>query len=312
MAAIAIKEHFQGDWFQSKTYSDAYQAAYPNAINGAIPYFGASLPDYWMVGDGPQILNQLCQADDATHVQVFLTMGGTGYNEPGQPYGSDQIVKPSDCWNNWGLYTDVIDGVLASGKLPHYTIYAEGDDGWAWTRANLDEYIRRMTVGFNRLAYGPVTFAFDGVWPATYSVDLMKQAIPFWSSRIREAGGYTGCWFSGGSRESMYLWVEDEGDYRKDWMDGLDVVVGTDGPGEAACTSMANKARYMVPNPNFGQCQPDQGGDFILFPNSQGDRVWLNVEYLTRQCVFDPSQAYRQPVLDARQIMKNLNCLGYG
>lgn len=311
LAAISIKEHFQGDWFQSRTYSAAYQAAYPNAINGAIPFYGAALPDYWMVGDGHQILDQLCQAEDITHVQVFLTRGGSGYNEAGQPYGADQIIKPSDCWSNFALYTEVIDAILAKGKLPHYVIYAEGDDGFAWVDANLDEYLRRMTTGFNRLPYGPVTFAFDGVWPGSYSVDRMQYAIPTWGSKIRAAGGYTGFWFSGPPGED-YLWIVDEGDYKKDWMDALDLVLSTNQPSEAACTSMANKARYMVPSPNFSQCQADQGGDFLLFDNSQGPRVWLNIEYLTRQTVFDPTQTYRQPVLDARQVAKNLNCQGWG
>lgn len=75
---------------------------------------------------------------------------------------------------------------------------------------------------------------------------------------------------------------------------------------------MANKARYMVPSPNFSQCQPDQGGHFLLFDNSQGPRCWLNIEYLTRQCTFDPSQSYKQAVLDARARMKTMNCLGWG
>lgn len=311
--AIQIREHFQGDWFQSRTYTAAYQAAYPNAIDGAIPYFGASLCDYWIVGDGPQILNQLLKADDITHVQAFLTMGPPGYNEKGQAYGQDQIVKPSNAWgSDWPSYLAMVDEIIRRGKCPHYVIYAEGDAGYQWTRDNLAEYVQRMQVGYNRLQYGPVSFAFDSVWPDTYSVARMKEAIPFWSSVIRPAGGYLGCWFSGDDRESMYLWVEDETDYTKPWMDGLDVVIGTDGPGEADCISMANKARYMVPNPNFDQCKPDQGGSFLLFDNSQGPRCWLNIEYLTRQCTFDPAQTYKQAVLDARQRMKNLNCLGWG
>ena len=111
---------------------------------------------------------------------------------------------------------------------------------------------------------------------------------------------YLGMMFGGVPAEAAYLWVEDEGDYSKPWMDGLDLVATTSGPGEVECTSLANKASYMLRAPDFSTCTPDHLGPFILQPSSRGERGYLDIEWDTYGTVRDPYQ-WLKPTIDAQR-----------
>src|SRR5262249_25052354 len=143
-----------------------------------------------------------------------------------------------------------------------------------------------------------VLIAFDNVWPdgRGWTVDVMKEMIP-WLRGILGDTGYLGFFFA-----RDYLWVEDQSDYTKAWMDGLDLVFTSNGPDSAECPSIPNKRKYMLRDPQFAAagCFPDQGGHFLFDDCSRGSRVWLEGEYATRQTVFDPNQAWK-PFVDARR-----------
>jgi hypothetical protein len=307
--AISVKIPFQGFYVNSNAFSAKYQAQYGG--NGQIPFFGAALADFWAAGDGPQVLDQICLPNAPfTHVCHFCSLGGAGYDEPKQPYGNDQIIPDFDCWSNMAVYLEIADAIIAKGAKPCYFLDGEGSPDWL--QANFQSWVDQMRQGYDRLRYGPVIVAFDGVWPDSWSVDQMKQMIP-WMRGILGNDAYLGFFFANGPGDSgPYLWVENEQDYTQPWMDGLDIVFTSTGTGAADCPSLANKAQYMVPSPNFSSCQPDQSSPFVFFDCSRGPRVWLLGEYATYQTVRDPNQAWKSICETARERCKALGCLGWG
>ncbi len=299
--AISVKVPFQGVYVNSHAFGATYQATYGG--NGQIPYYAAALQDFWAAGDGIQVLDQL---KDWPFVMLYCRPGGPGYNEDGQPYGDDQIIPAFDCWGNMDVYKQIADTIIERGQKPCYILWGEGQEGYQWIKDNLVSWVEQMREGYDRLRFGPVIVGFDGVWPGSWSVVQMKEMIP----RMRSVLGpdaYLGFFFA-----ADYLWVENDQDYTKDWMDGLDIVFTSNGPDSAECPSLANKAGYMVPDPNFSTCQPDQGTHFVLHDNSRGPRVWLEGEWATYQTVRDPDQTWKVPVEAARAQMKILGCKGWG
>lgn len=299
--AISVKVPFQGFYVNSNAFGAKYQAVYGG--NGQVPFYAAALQDFWAAGDGLQVLDQL---KDWSHVMLYCRPGGPGYNEDGQPYGNDQIIPAFDCWGNMGVYKQIADTIISRNQKPAYIVWGEGQDGYQWIKDNFVSWCAQMREGYDRLRFGPVIVGFDGVWPASWSVDQMKEMIP-WMRSVLGNDAYLGFFFAGD-----YLWVEDRNDYTKDWMDGLDIVFTSNGPDSAECPSLANKARYMIPSPDFSTCQPDQGGSFIFHECSRGPRVWLEGEWATFQTVRDPNQTWKVPVEQARARMQTLGCLGWG
>lgn len=305
--AIAIRTHFQGLWVESKAYSAQYAADYGGT--GPIPYFGAALTDFAAAGDLDQICDQLLAAGDR-HAMCYLRPGGPGYNEPGQPYGNDQLIPAADMWGANGelmtaVYLPIVDRVIAKGLLPIFVLWGEGQEGLQWIRDHFAFIVQ--TLG-DRIKRGPVLVAFDGVWPAAWSVDDMQTMIP-WMRSVLGPDGFLGFFFA-----ADYLWVEDQQDYTKPWMDGLDIVFTSNGTDSATCPSLANKAGYMLPIPNFAaaNCFPDQGWHFLFEDCSRGPRVWLEGEYATYQTVRDPWQTWKPFCDQARARCINLGCTAWG
>ncbi len=304
--ACSIQIHFQGSYVDSKTYGAVYQAQYGGP--GQIPYFGAAFADFAIVDGTTGLLDQI-QAWGDTHVMHFCGDNDTGYNENGQPYGVDQIVKPCNSWANMPFYIECADAIIARGLKPMYTL--DGEGGPDWLKANFAAWVQAMRTGYDRLRYGPVTVAFDGVWPAAWTPQQMMDMIP-WMRDVLGPDAYLGFWYGNGPSGNPYLWVNDESDYAQPWCDGLDIVLTTSGPDEALGVSMANKAQYMVKEPNFSEFQPTFHGPFVFHDNSRGPRYWGNVEFLTYQTVRDPNQVYKAPSETQRQQMRTMNvpCAG--
>lgn len=299
--AIAVKVPFQGFYVNSHAFGAKYQAVYGG--NGQVPFYGAALQDFWAAGDGLQVLDQL---SDWSHVMLYCRPGGPGYNEDGQPYGNDQIIPAFDCWGNMGVYKGIADAIIERGQKPAYIVWGEGQEGYQWIKNNFVSWVQQMCEGYDRLRFGPVIIGFDGVWPASWSVDQMKEMIQ-WMRSVLGPDAFLGFFFA-----ADYLWVEDENDYSKDWMDGLDIVFTSNGPDSAECPSLANKACYMVPSPTFSTCVPDHKGPFIFHDSSRGPRVWLEGEYATYQTVRDPNQTWKAFCETARLQSAALGCKGWG
>ncbi len=273
-----------------------------------VPYFGAAFADFAIVDGTAGLLDQI-QAWGDTHVMHFCGDNDTGYNENGQPYGVDQIVKPCNSWANMPFYIECADAIIARGLKPMYTL--DGEGGPDWLKANFASWVEAMRTGYDRLRFGPVTVAFDGVWPAAWTPQQMMDMIP-WMRDVLGPDAYLGFWYGNGPSGNPYLWVNDENDYTQPWCDGLDIVLTTSGPDEALGVSMANKAQYMVRDPNFSEFQPTFHGPFVFHDNSRGPRYWGNVEFLTYQTVRDPNQVYKAPSETQRQQMRTMNvpCAG--
>lgn len=306
LTILNAKIPFQGFYVDSNHYGIAYQARYGG--KGQIPFFGAALADFMAVGDLDQVLDQM---NDFDGVMAFVDTGGPGYNEPGQPYGNDQLIQNFNCWDNFDVYLAMVDNIISRGKIPVYCLDGEGSPDWI--KANLQTFVDRMRVGYDRLKYGVIEVVFDGVWPAAWSVDDMKTMIP-WMRSIIGNEAYLSFWFGNGPEGSPYLYVENESDYSQEWMDGLDGVQFTTGPDQVECPAMVNYMQYMY-GPNlkpFGVCTPDWQGPYILKDCSRGPRVAGIREYMTYQTVRDPNQEYKPIVAAIRQKMIELGFTTFG
>lgn len=299
------RSHFQGLWVHSNAFGAEYQRRYGGY--GTIPYYATDYIDFAAAGDGAQIRQQLKDAGDS-HVMLYLRNGGHGYNEPGQPYGDDQLIPAFQSWDRFDEWLVMVDDVIRDGFVPEYTLYGEGDDGRQWLWDYLPSLLDRM--GDGRIKRGLFTVAFDSVWPGSWSVDDMKKGIPRLRAMLGNDAGLA-FWF-GKPGNVQYMWVESPDDYKQPWMDGLDVVFTTDGREEAECVSLANKARYLVQNPNFTECQPDKPPLFCLVPNSRGERFAAVKEWLTYECTRDPWQVYKPQVDAARARMIAMNWPAWG
>lgn len=297
---------FQGFFVDSKVFSPGYRLYYKSPT-GQVPLF--LFQDFYAVGDGQQVLDQIKSAG-FRHVMIMHTRGGDGYNQANQPYGKDQLIPPANQSDE--QWREMIDFIIYNGMLPYYCIMGEGQEGYHLIKDTYKTQIDTLRVGYDRTQYGPCIVVFDGVWPDNWSVDQMKFMIPYMRD-IMGNQGYLGFMFGNGPAGRPYMWVEDEGDYHKDWMDGLDIVQTTDGVQEATCPSSANKAGYMIRNPNyFGICRPQWDMPFIFHDNSRGERAYCVIEWATYQTVRDPMQVWK-PIVEAnRQEMLQLGYKGNG
>jgi len=307
--AIGLNLHFQGLWVDSAKYSDAYKAIYGGGQYSQIPYFGSAFQDFYVQGEGQAILDQLKAAGDR-HCMVFRTYGGDGYDHPNQAYGAHQLIPPANIQDD-AKWREIIDSIITNNMIPLINVNGEGQAGFNDTMATFQAQCDCLRAdGVDRMPYVVFLVSWDGAWPGMgdgWSVANMKQGIPFMRSCIGPTG-YLGFMFgSPGNGVPPYLYVEDQQDYTKAWMDGLDIVFTTGGPEEAEGVSLANKAGYMVRNPNFSEFQPNQQTYFILQDCSRGPRQWLEGEYLTYQCNYDPAQVYKAAVEAARGRMQRMN-----
>ncbi len=298
--ACSIHTGFQGRYYYSKTYSANYLRYY-GGTTGQIPYFGGAYQDFYAVGDGPQILDQIIAAKD-THCMITHGRGGPGYNEANQPYGIDQLIPPANQTDK--QFLAMADYVISRTR-PVFLINGEGQPGYNEIKNTFADQIKLLRTGYDRTEYGPCLVVYDGVWPDSWSVDQMMEIIPFMRSVLGDKG-YLGFMYANGPNGEPYLWVKDQGDYKNPVFDGLDIVVTSSGPTEAECVSMANKAKYMVQNPNYTECSPE-GGHFIFYDNSRGERYWGNLEWNTYGTVRDPNQLLKPSIDAARQRMINMN-----
>ncbi len=306
--ACSIQIHFQGSYVDSKAYSAVYQAQYGGP--GQVPYFGAAFADFAIMDGIQQLIDQIVRWGD-THVMHYCGIRPEGYNEAGQPYGADQIVKPVVSWSNMPFYIECADGIIARGLKPMYCL--DGEGGPHWLKANFELWVAQMRAGYDRLRYGPINIVFDGVWPDGdgWTVEAMMEMIP-WMRSVIGPDAYLFFWYGNGPSGTPYLYVQSENDYNEPWCDGLDGVLTTSGPEEAEGVSMANKAQYMVRNSNFSEFQPSFHGPFIMHDCSRGPRFWGDIEFWTYQTVRDPNQVYKAPSETRRQQMRTMNvpCAG--
>ncbi len=295
----SIRVPFQGFYIDSPTYGARYQQIYGGP--GQVPFFGGAFDAFVAVGEARSIVQQH-KAAGFPHCMVNWGHGGAGYNEPGQPYGVDQLIPPGD--QTPQQFRAAIDVVIDAGLIPVYILDGEGSP--AAIHGSLEYQVAEMRVGYDRIPYGIFLVSYDGVWPAAWTVDQMKAMIPWIRSVIGDTG-YLGFMFGNGPAGTPYLWVQDEGDYNQPWMDGLDVVVTTSGPPEAQGVSLANKAQYMVRNPDFSAFQPSFHGPFVFHDCSRGPRFWGDIEWDTYGTVRDPNQMLKAPIAAARQRMIAMN-----
>lgn len=304
--AINVLTPFQGFFVHSKVFSPGYELYY-GSTTGGIPFF--LFQDFYAVGDGQQVLDQI-KAAGFRHVMIMHTRGGDGYNQANQPYGKDQLIPPANQTDY--QWREMIDFILKNNMLPMYCIMGEGQEGFHNIKDTFQFQVDNLRNGYDRTQYGPCYVVFDGVWPDNWSVAQMKFMIPFMRNVLGDSG-YLGFMFGNGPAGRPYLWVEDENDYKKDWMDGLDIVGTTNGITEATCPSSANKAAYMIRNPNyFGLCRPEWNIPFIFHDNSRGERAYQVIEWATYQTVRDPMQAWK-PIVEANRMqMQQLGYKGWG
>jgi len=78
-------------------------------------------------------------------------------------------------------------------------------------------------VNAARVAYGVFQFGYDGTWPASWKVDQVKHFMP-WARSVVGENAYLSMMFANGPSGSPYLYVEDESDYHKPWMQAWDCI----------------------------------------------------------------------------------------
>src|ERR1019366_7246642 len=252
-----VRHHFQGLMIQSRTY-------------GPLPWFTAALGAMARVGELDDVLTQLLAAGD-THCQTDLTFS---YGESGQPYGTPQLVPDCDLSNDLPTWLGIIDRVRQRGLIPIYVLPCGGQPGLAWLHGNLQRIVDAL--GPARLAGGLFQLEYDGAWPASWSVTQVQSILPFVRSIIGPTA-HLGMMFANGPAGSPYLYVQDEGDYSKDWMQCLDVILTSTWPNQVQCPALPNYAQYMI-GPALtpqGVCTPDWHGPFIMAPETpRGPFYW--------------------------------------
>ena len=228
--AIRIVDSFQGLMIQSKTY-------------GPLPWFAAALGAMDRVGELDSVLDQVIAAGD-THCQVDLVFN---YGERGQPWGTPQLVPDCDLSGDMPTYLRICDRVIQRGLKPIFVVPAEGQDGLNWIYAKFHEFVNALRTGYDRAVYGPVQLGYDGTWPASWSVQQVKDVLVY-CRQFLGSQGILAMMFANGPEGGPYLYVEDEQDYSKPWMQCLDIVMVSTGPDQAQCPSLVNNATYMIEN----------------------------------------------------------------
>jgi hypothetical protein len=304
--ACSIRVPFQGFYINSPTYGARYQQIYGGP--GQVPFFGGAWDAFAAVGEAQSIVDQH-KAAGFTHVFVNWGHGGAGYDEPGQPYGANQLIPPGNQTPEQFLAS--VDVVIDSGLVPVFIVNGEGNN--LDILATFEGFVATLRTGYDRTAYGPFLVSYDGVWGPSdaWTVDMMTTTIP-WMRTIIGPDGYLGFMFANGPAGNPYLYVIDEGDYSKPEFDGLDIVFTTTGPPEAEGVSLADKAQYMVRDPNFSEFQPSFHGPFIFHDCSRGPRFYLVGETRTYQTVRDPNQQQKSIVAVERARMVTMNYPGWG
>lgn len=262
--ACTVRHHFQGLTLQSKKY-------------GALPWFTAALSAMDAVGELEATLGQLVAAGD-THCQIDLAFN---YGEDGQPWGTPQLVPDRDLRNDLPTYVRICDAVIAAHLKPIFVMPCEGQPGLQWLYGELQRVVMALRSGYDRLAYGPLWLAYDGTWPAAWSVADMKKVLPF-CRQILGPNAYLGMMFARGPAGNQYFYVEDEGDYSKPWMQALDIIMSSGGPDQLECPSLVNGAQYML-GPALtphDTCTPAWKGPYLLGPGTpRGPYFWGWVEW---------------------------------
>lgn len=305
--ACLIRFPFQGLWIDSPTYSDHYRAFY-GSPSGQVPFYGGSTPSFWVKGELPIIVEGIT-AMGGTHLFAPWMHGGTGYNAPNQPYGADQLIPPTDL--DASGHRAFIDDIIRLGLRPVFIQNGEGQWGYQNIRDTFEDFVQQMRDGYDRLAYGPVLVSYDGVWPADWSVEQVKTMIA-WMRAVLGPTGYLGMMFGQGPAGNAYLWVEHASDWTNPEYDGLDIVYGTGTNDEVQGPSLANKAQYMVRDPNFSEFQPEFPRQFIFQDNSRGRRYWSQGESDIYAAVRDPLQLTKPRIDAARQRQITMNIGSWG
>lgn len=187
------------------------------------------------------------------------------YGEPGQPYGSGQLVPPRNLLGDLNTYCSIVDRVAGAGLIPIYALDGEGSPDWI--RNNLVSLV--SALGPERIKYGPFEILYDGVWPAAWSVQTFKETIP-WIRSIIGPDAYLGCMFAVGPNGNPYFFVEDESDYGKDWMQCLDYVIMSTGPDQIVCPALINGMQYLDGPQihNTSECIRQFMGPWLMAPGT--------------------------------------------
>lgn len=258
-----VRHHFQGLTIHSKTYGD-------------LPWFTAALPAMDAVGELQSTLDQLKAAGD-THCQVDFEFN---YGEPGQPWGSPQLVPSRSLTNDLPTYCRIVDAVIARNLKP---IFVTPDGDIAWLHANLQRVVLALGA---RTAYGPFQLGYDGGWPASWSVADVKALLPWVRSVIGDSAYLAMMFATNGGRP--YFFVEDEQDFGKPWMQCLDVILQSSGPDQLQCPALVNGAQYML-GPGLTPhetCTPAWHGPWLLAPGTpRGPYFWAWDEWYEYQWV---------------------------
>lgn len=262
-AACTVRCSFQGLWMQTQRY-------------GPLPWWPAGLTAFEHELDA--ILDQLLAAGD-THCQVDLVWD---YGEPGQPWGSGRLVPSVDLRHNLPRYRAIVDRVIDRGLSPIFMMPGEGQEGLRWIFDHFRPVVAALREGYDRTAYGPFWFGYDGTWPAAWTVRDMKRVLPFIRSVIGDRA-YFGLMFSTGPAGNPYLFVEDQGDYAKPWMQAIDIIMASTHPDQVECPALVNSAQYML-GPALrpgGRCTPDwHAPSWLLAPGTpRGPYYWGWIEW---------------------------------
>lgn len=297
---IAVKDSFQGLLLYSPKYSPTY--------GGPLPWFTAALPAMNAAGELNNTLGQIKLAGD-THCQVDLKFN---YGEDGQPWGTPQLVPDCDLSGDMTTYRRIFDKVVNVGLIPIAVLPAEGQIGIQWLNDNLVSWVAAMRIGYDRLKYCLIQLGYDGTWPYSWSVQQVKDVLTFVRSVIGQ-DACLGMMFGNGPAGNPYLFVEDEGDYSKPWMQCLDVIMVTTNPDQALCPALVNTAQYML-GPALkpqGACTPQWQGPYLLSPGTpRGPYGWCWREWREYQFVRDPSLS--EAIRAQQAQMESLGIISHG
>jgi len=276
---LNIRDHFQGLNILSRYYAEQSEIQYGTPY---LRWFTAGLGAMMAVGDLENVLDQL-QAVGDTHAACDL---GYSYGEPGQQWGTPQLVPNWNCPDyDVEAWIPLVDTVIDRGLTPIYVMPSEGQDGLAWTYHNFERIVERMRQGYDRVAYGVFQFGYDGTWPASWKVDQVKHFMP-WARSVVGENPYLSMMFANGPSGSPYLYVEDESDYHKPWMQAWDCIQLSTQPDQVMCPSLVNYGQYML-GPALkahGTCTPEWSGPWIMSPGTpRGPYVYCFREWAEYQ-----------------------------
>lgn len=278
MSILNIQDHFQGLNVYSPYFAALSQEQYGTPY---LRWFSAGLGALMAVGDLETVLDQLIAAGD-THCACDLTFS---YGEPGQQWGTPQLVPDWNMARDVEAWIPLVDRVIERGLIPIFVMPSEAQDGLQWTYDNFQRIVNRMRKDYDRCEYGIFQFGYDGTWPASWSVAQVKAFMP-WARSIVGAKAYLSMMFANGPSGSPYLYVEDEGDYSKSWMQAWDCIQLSTGPDQVQCPALVNYGQYML-GPSLrphDTCTPQWSGPWIMAPGTpRGPYVYCFREWAEYQ-----------------------------